>query len=115
MSLHPNGRLCSPEYEFMLCAANIKLLLCDCLEPRAPTPAQADQIVQLLEAGLGSRGDSGKYFRLVKLAVEAGKWLQDKERWQVITAHAKRSELRWRRRSRGKSAVECQKLKGSLA
>jgi hypothetical protein len=60
VSLHPNGRLCSPEYEFMLCAANIKLLLCDCLEPRAPTPAQADQIVRLLEAELGSRRDSGK-------------------------------------------------------
>lgn len=47
----------------MLCVANIKLLLCDCLKLRAPTPAQADQIVRLLEAGLGSRRDS----------VEAGK------------------------------------------
>jgi hypothetical protein len=59
VSLHPNGRLCCSGYEFMLCAANIKLLLCDCLEPRASTPAQADQIVRLLKAGLESRGDLG--------------------------------------------------------
>jgi hypothetical protein len=66
VSLHPNGRLCCPGYEFMLCAANIKLLLCDCLEPRAPTPAQADQIVRLLKVGLGSRGNLGGLFRLAK-------------------------------------------------
>lgn len=36
--LHPNGRLCGPGCEFMLCAANIKILLLNCLEPRAPPP-----------------------------------------------------------------------------
>jgi len=36
--LHPNGLLCWPGYEFMLCVASIKVLLCSCLEPRAPPP-----------------------------------------------------------------------------
>ena len=47
--LHPNGRLWCPEYEFMLCVANIKMRPDDCLELRASSPAQAYQNVRLGE------------------------------------------------------------------
>jgi hypothetical protein len=59
----------------MLCVANIKILLFYCLEPRASTPAQADQIVRLLKAWLASPRNSGNNTRQYEVPVEAGERL----------------------------------------
>ena len=76
--LHPNGRLWCPEYEFMLCVANIKMPPIDCLEPRATSPAQADQCLRPLRLKQWKLEDSENSTRQAEVQVREMNWRGNK-------------------------------------
>src|SRR5271168_2496973 len=60
VSLHPNGRLCCPGYEFMLCAANIKTAFMRLPRAKGPNPCPGGSDCATPEDGAGKSWGFGE-------------------------------------------------------
>src|SRR4051812_8985127 len=60
VSLHPNGRLCCPGYEFMLCAANIKTAFMRRPRAKGPDPCPGGSDCTTPEGGFGKSWGFGE-------------------------------------------------------